>query len=162
MGRPVKRQLVYTPDGLYSATEVIKKLGISKFKLHQWIKRGRFPKCIERKEDRSGIARFWRKEVIDQWIIDNGHLIQVEVKEVQKQKDGLDLHLPKKHELLIKSACKLLDCTPEAFILDASLTKARRIIEHYDFTAAMELEICDVSLFSNGKLPRTSKARNTR
>ena len=162
MGRPVNRQLVYAPDNLYTATDIQKKLQISKFKLHQWVKRGKFPPCIKRKEERSGLARFWYKSVVDQWIIDNDYLVEVEVKQVQKKKDGLDLHLPKKHELLISAACKLLDCTSEAFILDASLTKARRIIEHYDITASMELELCDVSLFSNGKLPRTTKTRNTR
>ena len=149
--------MVFAPDGLYTATDVQKKLQISKFKLHQWVKRGKFPPCEERKEKRSGIARFWRKEVVDQWIIDNDHLVEVEVQQVKRKKDGLDLHLPKKHELLINAACKLLDCTPEAFILDASLTKARRIIEHYDITASMELELCDVSIFHNGKLPRYSK-----
>lgn len=162
MGRPVNRQLVYAPDNLYTATDIQKKLQISKFKLHQWVKRGKFPPCIKRKEERSGLARFWYKSVVDQWIIDNDYLVEVEVKQVKRKKDGLDLHLPKKHELLINAACKLLDCSPEAFILDASLTKARRIIEHYDITASMELELCDVSLFSNGKLPRITKARNTR
>ena len=100
--------------------------------------------------------------MVDQWIIDNDHLIEVEVREKKKKNNALDLELPGKHRMLINAACKLLDCTPEAFILDASLTKARRIIEHYDITASMELELCDMSLFSNGKLPRTSKARNTR
>ena len=155
--------MVYAPDNLYTATDIQKKLQISKFKLHQWVKRGKFPPCIKRKEERSGLARFWYKSVVDQWIVDNDYLVDAEVKQVKnKKKDGLDLHLPKKHELLINAACKLLDCTPEAFILDASLTKARRIIEHYDITASMELELCDVSLFSDGKLPRTPKARNTR
>lgn len=122
------------------------------------MKRGKFPKEQQRLKG----LRFWRKEVVDQWIIDNDHLIEVEVREKKKKNNGLDLELPGKHRMLINAACKLLDCTPEAFILDASLTKARRIIEHYDITASMELELCDVSLFHHGKLPRYSKTGNTR
>tara|TARA_A100001201_G_scaffold68124_1_gene63118 strand:- start:2699 stop:3124 length:426 start_codon:yes stop_codon:yes gene_type:complete len=141
----------------------MKLTGWSKFKLHQQIKRKKFPKSNPRKEERSGLARFWFKHVVDQWLIDNTHLIEIkeEIKE-KKKNGGLDLNLPTKHELMINSACKLLDCTPEVFILDAALTKAKRIIEHYDLTAGMKLELCDVSLFSDGKLPRTPKARNTR
>ena len=109
------------------------------------------------------MTRFWNRHTVDQWIIDNSHLIEIKEETTEKKKnEGLDLNLPTKHELLINAACRLLDCTPEVFILDASLTKARRIIEHYDLTASMELELCDVSLFSDGKLPRTPKARNTR
>lgn len=137
--------------------------GWSKFKLHQQIKRKKFPKSNPRKEERSGLARFWDRHIVDQWIIDNSYLIDVKEETTEKKKnEGLDLNLPKKHELMINAACRLLDCTPEVFILDAALTKAKRIIEHYDLTAGMELELCDVSLFHNGKLPRTPKARNTR
>ena len=141
----------------------MKLTGWSKFKLHQQIKRKKFPKSNPRKEERSGLARFWFKHVVDQWLIDNTHLIEIKEEIEEKKKNGgLDLNLPTKHELMINSACKLLNCTPEVFILDAALTKAKRIIEHYDLTAGMELELCDVSLFSDGKLPRTPKARNTR
>ena len=162
MGRPAHRQLVFAPDGFYTATDVQNKLQISKFKLHQWIKRGKFPACEERKQKRAGIPRFWRKEVVDQWIIDNNYVVEIEAEQKLKINNCAGLELRGKHRLLVNAACRLLDCTPEAFILDASLTKARRIIEHYDITAAMELELCDVSLFSNGKLPRTTKTRNTK
>ena len=66
-------------------------LGCSKFVLHQWIRRGKFPKSIQRKE-RSGLARFWRKEVVDQWIIDNKELLRA--KEEKKKNLGLDLEMP--------------------------------------------------------------------
>ena len=161
LGRPAHGQLVYAPDGLYSAAEVMKLVGWKKFKLGQQVKRGKFPKSIPRKEERSGLARFWRKEVIDQWIADNGHLIETENKNQEKKKNsGLGLDMPKKHELTINAACKLCDCTMESFVLDAALTKARRVLDHYDFTE--NRESCFVSASHHGKLPRYSKTGNTR
>jgi len=136
-------------------------VGWSKFKLHQQVKRNKFPKSIPRKEERSGLARFWRKEVVDQWIADNGHLIQTEIENEKKKKNlGLGLDMPKKHELTINAACKLCDCTMESFVLDAALTKARRVLDHYDFTE--NRESCFVGASQHGRLSRNSKAVNTR
>ena len=132
-------------------------LGCSKFVLHQWIRRGKFPKSIQRKEERSGLARFWRKEVVDQWMIDNKELLRV--KEEKKKNSGLDLEMPKKHELTINAACKLCDCTLESFVLDAALTKARRVLDHYDFTE--NRESCFVGASQHGRFSRNSKAVNT-
>ena len=161
LGRPAHRQLVYAPDGLYSATDVMKMTGWSKFKLHQQIKRKKFPQSIPRKEERSGLARFWHKHVVDQWLIDNSHLIEVkEEVEEKKKKSGFGLDLPKKHELLINSACNLLQCTPETFILDAALTKARRVIDHYDLTE--DTETCFVGVTQHARFSRNPKADHSR
>ena len=157
LSRPAHRQLVYAPDGLYSAADVMKMVGWSKFKLHQQVRRNKFPKSIPRKEERSGLARFWRKEVIDQWIADNGHLIQIEAE--NKKNSGLGFEMPKKHELTINAACKLCDCTVESFVLDAALTKARRVLDHYDFTE--NRESCFVSASQHARLSRNPKAVDT-
>ena len=70
------------------------------------------------------------------------------------------IDLPKKHEVYINTACKLLHCTMETFILDAALTKAKRVIEHYDLTEGTEA--CVDGINQHGELSRTPKARNTR
>ena len=138
----------------------MKLIGWSKFKLHQQVKRNKFPKSIPRKEERSGLARFWRKEVIDQWIADNGHLIQTEIENEEKKKNSdFGLDMPQKHKLTINAACKLCDCTLESFVLDAALTKARRVLDHYDFTE--NRESCFVGASQHGRFSRNSKAVNT-
>ena len=148
--------MLHTREGLYTATEVRDLLNVDKWKFRRWTEKGVFPRSIKRKVERAGVPQFWEKHVVHQWIVDNVHLLD----EREDAEEGMNLVLPEKHERLVIAACRLLHCTPETFILDAALTKAKRIIEHYDLKEGMEP--CDVSLFSNGKLPKYSKTGNTR
>ena len=148
--------MLYSRDGLYTATEVRDLLSVDKWKFRRWTENGIFPKCIKKKADRAGVPQFWPKHEVHQWIVDNIHLIDVQ----EDGEEGINLVLPERHERLITAACRLLHCTPETFILDAALTKAKRVIEHYDLKEGMEA--CVVGTSQNGRLSRNSKTRNTR
>ena len=50
---------------LYTKTEVIKKFSISEQTLYNWMDRNNFPKPIK-----IGRRIFWRKEVIDKYLIE--------------------------------------------------------------------------------------------
>jgi predicted DNA-binding transcriptional regulator AlpA len=52
-------------DKFYSAEEIIGLLGISRKTLDNWIKEGHFPKPIK-----IGRRIFWRKEIVDNYILE--------------------------------------------------------------------------------------------
>ena len=118
-------------DAHYTTQEVLQMTHMSRFTLIKKRKAGLFPDP-QYKGDKANENPFMRSDryckfKVDDWIQRNTSDVAIKA----AKEAGLYIKLERDQLVLVQDACKLFDCSLEAFAKDAVLWKASRVLENY-------------------------------
>ena len=118
--------MAIAPPGTYSTAEVLELTGISRYTLQRFLKQDRFPKPVNKSKG-SGSANFFSREEVDEWVGERTKTLPVATEPLNGDLQ-VTLKLTKREMSAHKRACAELQCSFEAYALDAIRWKTRTLL----------------------------------
>ena len=119
--------MAIAPPGTYCTQEVLELTGISRYTLQRFLKQQRFPKPVNKSKG-SGSANFFCRDEIDAWVAERVKDLPVSTEPLNGEVDVVTLTMTKREMSQHKRACAELQCTFDAYAMDAIRWKTRAIL----------------------------------
>ena len=118
--------MAIAPPGTYSTAEVLELTGISRYTLQRFLKQQRFPKPVNKAKG-SGSANFFDRTEIDEWVAERVKTLPVATEPLNGEVQ-ITLSFSKREMSQHKRACAELQCSFDAYAMDALRWKTRAIL----------------------------------
>ena len=118
--------MAIAPPGTYSTAEVLELTGISRYTLQRFLKQQRFPKPVNKSKG-SGSANFFCRDEIDAWVAERVKDLPVSTEPLNGEVQ-ITLTMTKREMSQHRRACAELQCSFDAYAMDALRWKTRAIL----------------------------------